>query len=290
MISIVIVTCNSVKPVQLCLDSIFAQKCDSVEVIVVDNGSKDGTAGLIGRNYPGAVLIRNERNEGACKARNQGIERARGEWILTLDSDCALGEGFLSGFEALRAGFPPDVGMAVPDILSRDGKTVYSRGIYLTLTRRFYDLNSGQPRLAARTHARSVIGPCAAAGFYRRGMLERLKEKTGYFDERFFFLVEDVDLAWRAERAGWKAASLPQLACFHDGNGSGTDGQARQFFCYRNRYLMIAKNEDLPGKLRVFILSAPREAARSVYMLLCNKYMRMQAFRPLKSLAKQPIL
>jgi len=81
-------------------------------------------------------------------------------------------------------------------------------------------------------------------------MLWELKEETGYFDERFFFLVEDVDLAWRAQKKGWKALFYPKGVCYHSGNSSRTNGKLRQYFCFRNRYLMILKNETVTGILR----------------------------------------
>lgn len=103
-------------------------------------------------------------------------------------------------------------------------------------------------------------------------MLEELKEKTGYFDERFFFLVEDVDLAWRARRAGWKTLFFPQMACFHTGNSSGMDKKFRQYLCFRNRRWMIAKNECFWERVRVYALSMPYEIIRGIYLAVFNKY------------------
>ena len=95
-ISTVIITFNSEKFIKSCLDSIFTQDYRDFEVIVVDNGSKDGTVDFIKENYPQVTLIENKENLGTCKVRNQGIEIAKGEWILTLDCDVTLEKNFIS--------------------------------------------------------------------------------------------------------------------------------------------------------------------------------------------------
>lgn len=101
-----------------------------------------------------------------------------------------------------------------------------------------------------------------AAALYKRKMLEEIKEDNGYFDERFFFLVEDVDLAWRAQRRGWKTIFCPEAVCYHFGNSSGYDKKIRQYLCFRNRLLLISKNERIFGKIKLiplfFIYDLPR--------------------------------
>jgi GT2 family glycosyltransferase len=272
MISIIIVTCNSQGYLKACLDSVFSQDAGDWEVIVVDNGSTDGTAAFVKRNYAQVKLLVNSANLGACKARNQAIACSQGDWVLTLDSDCNLQEGFIRGFSSLKDGFSADIGMAAPNILNPEGKTIYSQGIYLSKLRRFYDLNRNKPGCYAASNRKGILGPCSAAAFYRRSMLDRLKEKSGYFDERFFFLVEDVDLAWRANRAGWKVMFLPGISCFHHGDSSGTGKKLRQYLCFRNRHLMIRKNERLSGKLIVYSMGVFYDLGRFIYLALFNRY------------------
>lgn len=271
MLSVVILTYNSQKHIQACLDSILHQRAKDLEVVVVDNASSDKTREII-RSYPQVKLVENTKNFGASKARNQGIARSSGEWILALDSDVALGDNFIENFERVKKTFPDHIGMIQPNVLDAEGKTIYSQGICLSALRRFYDLNRGRSKEKLGVGEKKIIGPCSAAAFYRHSMLEKLKESSGYFDERFFFLVEDVDLAWRAQRAGWKVRFCPEMVCFHKGNGSGTDKKMRQYLSFRNRHRMIAKNEDLWGRLRVYALSTPYELARSAYLAVFNKY------------------
>ena len=272
MLSIVILTCNSQKHIQACLDSVFRQGTADIEVVVIDNASSDRTREIIKECYPRVKLIENPENLGASKARNQGIECSSSEWILTLDSDVVLGDNFIEKFDSAQRGFSADIGMVQPNILNADGRTIYSQGICLSALRRFHDLNREKPKEWRGPEKKKIIGPCSAAAFYRRRMLNQLKEETGYFDERFFFLVEDVDLAWRAQRAGWKVLFFSQMVCSHAGNSSGTDKKLRQYLCFRNRYWMITKNEGFWGRVRVYALSLPYELLRGVFLAIFNKH------------------
>lgn len=274
MVSIVILTKNSKDFIKPCLDSIFSQKYQNFEVIVVDNGSTDGTVELVRENYPDLVLIKNNENIGASKARNQGIDIAKYEWILTLDCDVVLEEDFLSNALFLLKNIPMDVGMLQPKILYSDKKRIYSCGLYLSWMRRFHDIGKNRIDRGQYNKIEEVFGACSAAAFYRRGMLDNVKEDTGYFDEKFFFLVEDVDLAWRAQRKQWKAQFRPELRCYHSGDSSLTINRMRQYLCYRNRYLMIAKNEGWKNyALRVLPILF-YDVPRWVYLLINNPYFR----------------
>jgi GT2 family glycosyltransferase len=269
MISVVIVTYNSAQTIEACLASVNGNMLEGGEVIVVDNASQDTTVKMVKGLCPEAVLIENRENKGSAAARNQGIARARNAWVLTLDSDVVLDGGFMKDFLAEQGRLPDDVGMVQPNILSRDRQRVYSQGIYLSLLRRFFDVNQGKRFPCENDRAGLIIGPCSAAAFYRRDMLERVRERTGYFDERFFFLVEDVDLAWRAKRAGWKVAFRPELIACHEGDGSQTSRGRRQYLCWRNRHWMIAKNETFSGKAWLYPVSLPYEIARGLFWLWC---------------------
>jgi GT2 family glycosyltransferase len=270
--SIIVPTFNSERFITGCLDSLFGQDYPDLEVIVVDNGSKDQTRGLV-KFYGSKVnLIENNINLGACKARNQAISVSHGEWILTLDSDTLLERGFLSGVGAIISELPSDVGMIQPKILSSDRKTIYSAGIHLSVLRRFFDVGRVQKDSVRFNKPKSIFGCCSAAALYKREMLEEIKEIHGYFDERFFFLVEDVDLSWRARKKNWRALFCPELVCYHYGNSSAISKEARQYLSFRNRKLMIRKNETYLGKVKLDFLGLPYHVARWVYLLGTNKY------------------
>ncbi|MBU1853441.1 MAG: hypothetical protein KJ957_05310 [Candidatus Omnitrophica bacterium] len=103
-------------------------------------------------------------------------------------------------------------------------------------------------------------------------MLEEIRESTGYFDERFFFLVEDVDLAWRAQRKSWKARFYPGAVCYHYGNSSGLDKKFRQYLSFRNRHYSIIKNEGLKNYFKKFFPLLFYDIPRLLYLVFTNRY------------------
>jgi len=275
-LSLVILTYNSSGFIKHCLDSVFAQNYQHFEIIIVDNGSKDGTVSFIKENCPQVILIENEKNLGACKARNQGIEVAQGKWVLTLDCDIILEKDFLNKIISFIKEKEETIGMFQPKILRIDKKTIYSCGIYLTKLKRFYDLGQDKPDNGKFDKPRYIFGACSAATIYKRKMLEDIKEDTGYFDERFFFLVEDVDLAWRAQKRGWKAIFCPEAICYHLGNSSNTPIQMRQYLCWRNRKIFLTKCQ--LNKFSLAIIYLFYDLPRFIFLFLFNPYVRKEIF------------
>ena len=275
MISVVVLTYNSLRSIKRCLDSLLAQDLSDLEVIVVDNGSLDGSVEFIQKYYPQVKLIGNKSNLGASRGRNQGITLAQGEWVLTLDCDVVLERNFLKAARELIGSLRDyRVGMLQPKILMEDQKTAYSCGIYLTGLRRFYDIGRGKSGAKPLGVNKNIFGACSAAAFYRRSMLEDIKEKSGYFDERFFFLVEDVDLSWRSRHKGWRTVFSPETICYHSGGSSSINKNMRQYLCWRNRYYSIIKNDGFFkyfGKVFPFLLY---DFPRLVYLLIVNPYAR----------------
>lgn len=280
MLSVIIVTFNSKKPIDSCLNSLFAQGYKGFESIIVDNASEDGTPQFIKEFYPEIKLIENKQNLGACKARNQGIKAAKGDWVLCIDCDISLGEGFLEKITHLADLSEGCVGMFQPKVLESDKKHIYSCGIYLSKIRRFYDIGRKKLDNGNFNVSRYVFGACAAAVLYRRKCLEEIKEDTGYFDERFFFLAEDVDLSWRAQKKGWKVVFYPEAVCYHAGNSSNTSLKTRQYLCFRNRYFLIFKNDDIMRMWYAGILLC-YDFPRLIFLLLTNNHI-WKALREIK--------
>lgn len=270
MFSFIIVTFNSNTFIRGCLDSVFSQECHDFEVIIVDNASKDGTVELIKKHYSRVTLIKNEENLGAARARNQGIEIAKGGWVIVLDCDVVLERDFiLQALQALKE-IPDEIGMLQPKILSADKTRIFSSGISVSFLKRFYDIGKGIRDGDKFSIPKHVFGVCSAAAIYKRQMLEELKDITGYFDERFFFLFEDVDLSWRAQDKGWKALYSPRLRCCHQGNSSQTSIAMRQYFCWRNRELILEKHK--LNKFELLLSLICYDLPRAIYLSFVNPY------------------
>ncbi len=249
----------------------LAQSCQGVELIVVDNGSRDNTLSILKEDYSSVTLIENNVNLGAAKARSMGVEASKGEWILTLDCDVVLEQGFLRKIKEFAGRSDETVGIIQPKILQKDRRRIYSCGAHLSRSRRFYDIGKGEADNGKFSKERDVFGACCAAALYRKKMLEEVKDEHGYFDERFFFLVEDVDLAWRAHRKRWRTRFYPEAICCHDGNSSDLNNRIRQYLCLRNRYYMMIKNDGLKRFYLNLIFSSLYDLSRLSFLVLTNK-------------------
>ncbi len=271
-ISVIIPTCNSAKFIIPCLDSVFRQKTQNIEIILVDNASSDNTVSLVRKHYSEVRIIENKSNLGASKARNQALGSSSGEWVFALDCDVILEEDFLLALLKITREPPSEVGILQPKILDIKNGKIYSAGIRLSFLKRFHDIAKGMPDIDKFNTPGPVFGACCAAALYRREMLEVVKDSHGYFDERFFFLFEDADLSWRAQKKGWVCMYYPKAKCYHHGNSSFTDNQTRQYLSFRNRQLAILKNQNPLVTLFMFPLYLAYDLPRFLILVARFKF------------------
>ncbi len=185
--SFIVVTWNSQGYIARCLDSVFQQSSSAFEVILVDNGSRDNTVQVIEERYPRVRVIKNSENRGFCQANNQGIQEARGEFIVTLNSDAVLDKDFLKSVERALQGLSSKVGMLNPRILTMDKKRIDSTGLLLSPFRRFHDRGKGKKGTRIFRQGAFIFGPCAACGIYRRIYLKVSAEEANILIPVSFF-------------------------------------------------------------------------------------------------------
>ncbi|MBI2413419.1 MAG: glycosyltransferase family 2 protein [Deltaproteobacteria bacterium] len=239
LISIIIVNWNGMKFLPECLKSIFSQTA-SFEVVLVDNGSRDGSAEYVKKGFPLVMVIEESENLGFAKGNNIGIAAAKGKYILTLNNDTMLEEGFLERLERAAESSDESIGMWAVKILSFDKKTIDSVGGLLI----YRDgLAKGRGRLEKDTgqydSPKEVFIPSACAGLYRKSMLDAI----GAFDEDFFAYCEDTDLGLRARLAGFRTVNVPEAVVYH--HYSGTTGRytpRKAFLVGRNQIWLALKN------------------------------------------------
>lgn len=281
-ISVILVSYNSSRHIESCLNSIFIQETPNIEVIVVDNGSKDDTVRIIKDKFDKIVLIYNEKNLGFSMALNQGINIATGEYILILNSDIILEKNFIKKLSIQTERLPHNIGMISPKIMRRD-KIIDSTGLFLSQLRRLYDREKGckdEGKICLPTY---VFGPCGACAIYKKEMLGDVKLDEEYFDEDFFMLVEDFDIAWRANLLGWKGWFLPEIKCFHQGGISRNKSKLAQYYTFRNRYFLLIKNESEFGLFKLFLFAWVYDLPRLIYLLFTNNYIP-KALREIRQL------
>lgn len=246
-VSVVVVNYNRWNLLNACLDGLAAQTWRDAEVIVVDNGSTDGSPENIRRAFPEVRLIALDRNTGFCEGNNRGIESARGEFVALLNNDAVPDRRWLEELIG-AAELHPECGFFASRVLRQDNSELLdSAGDGITMAGTTYRRGHLQP--ASRyVRAEEIFGASGSAAFYRRAMLDAI----GLFDEDFFAVYEDADLSFRAQLAGYKCLYVPTATAYH--KGSSTIGRFTAFYVYqtqRNVEYFFLKN--VPAAL-IFLL------------------------------------
>ena len=221
-----------------------------VEVVVVDNGSTDGTSQYLAAAFPTVGVVRSERNLGFAAGANLGIRATSGEWVATLNNDTVPDRDWLAAMLAAadaaeRRG--ERVGMVAATLLRWDAPGVIdSAGICVDRAGIAWDRRAGRPVGVADDpddRNEPLLGPCAGAALYRRTFLD----DVGAFEESFFLYLEDVDLAWRARLAGWTCAAAPDARVLHRHSATaGEDSPLKRFHLGRNKLWLLARNYPTP--------------------------------------------
>jgi len=260
-VSIVIVTRGVNDHLVSCLNSLKKQSFIDFETIVIDNSLMPAFGQKILNDHPFVKLYPSSENLFYCQALNKGIEVSQGSFILCLNDDVILDKYFI---ERALEGFSYDsrIGAVSGKILRQDGATLDSTGLFLSPWRSAKERGYGCKDEGQFQKRGYVFGVNGAVAFYRRTMLEHIKENNGYFDADFHIFYEDLDIAWRARRFGWKGYYIPEAIAYHLRGGTVRLSHGINKPCARkylddrlhadlikNRYLTIVKNESMLGFL-----------------------------------------
>jgi GT2 family glycosyltransferase len=229
-ISVVLLNYNTRDMLAACIDSLLENgEGLELELIVVDNASRDGSAEMVRERFPAALLVENSENTGSARGTNMGIEISSAPFVLILNPDTLIKEEALE----LMLGYlksHPDVGLVGPRLVGGDGEYQQSCHYFTILESRYAILLfltlmgiHGCKRFGLFTNP-AVDGSkmaevdwiYTACALVRREVFERV----GLLDEDLFFGGDDMELCYRAARAGWKTVYLPQAEIVHYGNQS----------------------------------------------------------------------
>ena len=232
-----VVNWNRKELLRACLGSLGRQADVRFEVIVVDNGSSDGSAGMAETEF-GARVIRNRENRGFCAANNQGIAAASGEFVALLNNDAEAEPGWLAALHQACTR-RPEVGMAASKVLVwEDPVRIDKAGHVIWPDGQNRGRGSGAPDRGQYDREEEVLWPDGCACMYRRAMLDRI----GGFDEDFFAYGDDAELGLRARIAGWTCVYTPRAVVrHHRGSTLGKDSARRLTLIERNRLLLALK-------------------------------------------------
>ncbi len=245
--SVVIPNWNGAHHLPVCLDALGAQTHSNLEVILVDNGSTDGTQALVAEKYPWVRLLALDRNLGLTGGNNAGFRSAQGEVLISLNNDTEADPSFVK--ELVRALVEhPTAGMAAAKMRLFDRRdTLHSAGDGYRTDGIPFNRGVWQQDRGQFDEPGWIFGGCGGAVAYRRAMVDDVRSfACDPFDPSFFMYCEDVDLNWRAQLAGWKCWYTPHAIVYHKLSATG-GGPLASFYTGRNTLWVMAKN--YPGGL-----------------------------------------
>ncbi len=261
-LSIIVVSWNTIEMTRACLRSVFDNAGGlRLQVIVVDNGSSDGSADMTEAEFGGATLLRNADNRGFAAANNQALNIAEGEFTLLLNSDTlVLGDVLQRSVEFMRT--RPDVGVMGCRVLNTDRTVqltcamqpdlVTSTLKALGLHRRSGWFGREHYRGWQRDTEREVGVVTGCYLLTRRSVIEQI----GPLDEQFFFNYEETDWCRRAAKAGWKVVFAPVGEIVHHGGGSsGPDNPNREIHLIRGKIQFFRKHRGEAAACLVWLLA-----------------------------------
>ena len=257
-ISVVIVNWNTCDLLRQCLQSVYRTVREiAFEVIVVDNGSTDGSVAMLEAEFPGVRIIANGENRGFAAANNQALRVMSGRYALLLNSDAVLMEDAAASLHRFMEG-QPEAAMAFGQLLNADGSKQNSIAAFPTLWTLLANTSLLEYLFPRRYPSKRYPhpGPIGIESGIGACMLVRKTavDAVGMLDERYFFFFEETDWCFRMRRAGWKIYHVPAARIVHyQGQSIGRNVRSRIAF-YRARYQFFRKWQSGPYNAAVRIV------------------------------------
>ena len=269
---IVILNWNGVDHLRRFLPSVVAAAPEGVEVIVADNGSTDASVAVLGEEFPTVRVLRMDRNYGFAGGYNRALEQVEADYYLLLNSDVETPEGWLQPLtECLDRN--PDVAVVAPKLISSEERRMFeyagASGGYIDLLGypfcRGRILRTVEEDRGQYDDARDVFWVSGAAFCCRAGVFRAL----GGFDGDFFAHMEEIDLCWRMQLAGYRVRVVPESRVYHLGGGTlQTDSPSKVFYNHRNNLAMLYKCSSSGQRLLVAVMRPALDLLAALSYLL----------------------
>lgn len=194
-----------------CLNSLYRQSFKDFEIILVDNGSSDGSIKYTLENYPQVRIIRLNKNYGFARAINEGVKNSLSEYVVFLNNDTSVDKDWLKNLIQC-ADFHPEVISVNSRILNfTDRKKIDGVGILINEVGQARSIGWNEKDSGQYETEQYIFGATGGASLFRR--LDFIK--MGMFDEKYFMYSEEVDFAFRAQFLGFKSVYCPQAFVYH---------------------------------------------------------------------------
>lgn len=257
-----------------CLESLLRQSFRDFSVLVIDNGSDDGTVEFIRTHYPTVSILQNFRNLGFSKANNQGMLLSKSEYVLVINPDVILDNDFLQNLVTF-ADTKPEAGSFGGKVLKLYSEAIDSHdevglreavktdildstGLEIFKSRRVVNRGEGKKDTGQFDRDEEVFGISGNSVLFRHSALTEVMIKNEFFDVDFFAYKEDIDLAWRLRLYGFSSWYCPSAICYHHRRLAAYQQkslkksilQRREIskmlrsLSFRNQHLVVAKNDE----------------------------------------------
>ena len=234
--TIIIPNYNGIEYIEKCLNSLEGEPA---HILVVDNGSTDGSVQLVAERFPQVGLLRLDRNYGFCTAVNRGVEQCRTAYVILLNNDTEVESGFVRAMEAplqknvhIFSGSAQMLNLYQPEKIDDAGDYYCALGWAFALGKDRSKQNYQRPR--------RIFAACGGAAIYRREVMEYL----GLLDENHFAYLEDIDLGYRSRIHGYENVYIPEAVVYHAGSASSGSryNEFKVDLTSRNSIYLIYKN------------------------------------------------
>ncbi len=236
-VSIIIPHWNGKQHLADCFNSLRQQTYPDFEIILVDNGSADGSQTYIRTDFPEVKLVELPENRGFTGACNVGYAHSRGNIIVLLNNDTAVQPTWLAEIVSAFARHPRVGAVASKMLLFDERDKFHTAGDFVRVNGVPGNRGVWQTDVGQFETEEQVFSACGGAAAYRRTLLEEI----GFLDDDFFFSCEDVDMGWRTQLAGWQVLYVPSAVVYHKLKATG-GGVTGSFYDGRNYLYLLAKN------------------------------------------------
>ncbi len=281
LVSIIIPHFNGKEILQNCLASLEKTNYSNLQVILVDNGSTDGSVEYAQRESPWIQIKKNEKNLGYAGGCNSGLEKAQGKYILFLNNDTIVDTEWLAKIVEQCEG-DANIAACQPKILSLKNRQLFDYagaagglmdqyGFPFAKGRIFFTIEKDEHQY---DKSANIFWASGTACLIRKSVLD----EVGYFDEDFFAHMEEIDLNWRFHLAGYKVVSEPLAIVYHSaGSTLKTDSYMKVMLNHRNSLIMLLKNYEVRTLFWILPIRILLEFIASIYSLLKLDYIRFRA-------------
>ncbi len=244
--TVVIPNYNGIEYLKACLNSLHKVEDIPYKIIVVDDGSSDESVQYVKDRYPDVSLIIHDTNKGFAASVNSGITASDTEYVLLLNNDTVIEEHFVDNMQKALDADDKIFSASAKMLKMNDPDMVDGAGDYYCALGWAY-AHGKDKRAVTVSKPRKIFSSCAGAAIYRRELLIKL----GLFDERHFAYLEDVDVGYRANIAGYYNVYVPEAVVLHAGSGSSGSryNEFKVRLSSRNSTYLICKNMPLIQQL-----------------------------------------